>query len=104
MWIEKEVKKRGARIISAAGEGTESDDPGQILMRRMVDAFAEYERAIIKRRTSVKADQEKNGIKRLYRVNELWKLGSLMENVVTPDEVKAAIRTAFTSAEQKATA
>jgi DNA invertase Pin-like site-specific DNA recombinase len=45
--IESAVRRRGARIISAAGEGTESDDPSSILMRRMIDAFAEYERLII---------------------------------------------------------
>ena len=50
-WIEKEVAKRNARIVSAAGEGTERNDPTSILMRRIVDAFAEYERAIIRART-----------------------------------------------------
>lgn len=49
--IEASVSRKGARIISAAGEGTEADDPSSILMRRMVDAFGEYERLIIKART-----------------------------------------------------
>ncbi len=49
--IELAVQRAGARIVSAAGEGTESDDPSHILMRRLVDAFAEYERLIIKART-----------------------------------------------------
>ena len=49
--IEATVKRRGGRIVSAAGEGTEGDDPASILMRRMIDAFAEYERLIIKART-----------------------------------------------------
>lgn len=49
--IERLVAKAGARIISAAGEGTEGDDPSQILMRRMIDAFSEYERLILKART-----------------------------------------------------
>ena len=31
--IERLVAKRGARLISAAGEGTESDDPAGVLMR-----------------------------------------------------------------------
>ncbi len=51
MWIEKEVKKRGARIVSASGEGTENDDPTSVLMRHLVDAFAEYERNVIGART-----------------------------------------------------
>jgi DNA invertase Pin-like site-specific DNA recombinase len=49
--IELAVQRAGARIISASGEGTESDDPSSILMRRLIDAFAEYERLIIKART-----------------------------------------------------
>ena len=49
--IESAVKRKGARIISAAGEGTDSDSPTDILMRRMVDAFAEYERLVIGART-----------------------------------------------------
>lgn len=51
-WIEKEVKRRGARIVSVAGEGTDDDAPASVLMRRMVDAFAEYERSMIGSRTS----------------------------------------------------
>jgi site-specific DNA recombinase len=49
--IEAAVQRAGARIVSAAGEGTESDEPSSILMRRIIDAFAEYERLIIKART-----------------------------------------------------
>lgn len=49
--IEAAIARKGGRIVSAAGEGTEGDDPTSILMRRMVDAFAEYERLIIKSRT-----------------------------------------------------
>lgn len=64
--IEATVTRRKARIISAAGEGTEGDDPSQVLMRRMVDAFAEYERLIIKARTKAalaakKARRERTG-------------------------------------------
>jgi DNA invertase Pin-like site-specific DNA recombinase len=40
--IESAVRRKRARIVSAAGEGTENDDPSSILMRRMIDAFAEY--------------------------------------------------------------
>ena len=49
--IEASVLRKGARIVSASGEGTENEDPSSILMRRMVDAFGEYERLIIKSRT-----------------------------------------------------
>ena len=59
--IESAVKRKGARIVSVAGEGTESDDPSSILMRRLVDAFSEYERLIIGSRTksALKAKRDK---------------------------------------------
>lgn len=50
-WIEKEVARRRGRIISVAGEGTDNDDPTSMLMRRIIDAFAEYERLLIGLRT-----------------------------------------------------
>ena len=58
-WIEKEAKKRKARILSAAGEGTENDDPASQLMRRIVDAFAEYERNLIGARTTAALEQKR---------------------------------------------
>lgn len=50
--IEAAVNRKGARILSAAGEGTDGDGPTDVLMRRIVDAFAEYERLIIRARTA----------------------------------------------------
>lgn len=49
--IERAVTNRKARIISAQGEGTADDEPTSILMRRIFDAFGEYERLLIKSRT-----------------------------------------------------
>lgn len=57
--IESAVKRKGARIISAAGEGTDNDDPSSILMRRLVDAFGEYERLIIGARTKAALQAKK---------------------------------------------
>jgi DNA invertase Pin-like site-specific DNA recombinase len=59
--IESAVKRKGARIVSVAGEGTGSDEPSEILMRRMIDAFSEYERLIIGARTrgALRAKREK---------------------------------------------
>ncbi len=59
-WIEKEVTKRGASIVSAAGEGTDGDDPASKLMRQIVDAFAEYERSIISFRTVTALNAKRN--------------------------------------------
>jgi DNA invertase Pin-like site-specific DNA recombinase len=49
--IERLIAKRGARFVSAAGEGTDSTDPSGLLMRRLIDSFAEYERLMIATRT-----------------------------------------------------
>lgn len=49
--LESAVAKRGGRIVSAAGEGTDDDSPGSILQRRITDLFAEYERLTGKLRT-----------------------------------------------------
>ena len=62
--IEAAVRRRGARIVSAAGEGTEDDDPASILMRRMIDAFAEYERLVIKARTKAALRASAGGARR----------------------------------------
>lgn len=64
--IERAVRTRGARIVSAAGEGTADDSPASVLMRRLLDAFAEYERLLIAMRTravltSKRARNERTG-------------------------------------------
>jgi DNA invertase Pin-like site-specific DNA recombinase len=49
--IEREAAKKGARILSAAGEGTESDDPAATFTRRILDAVSELERSLTAART-----------------------------------------------------
>jgi DNA invertase Pin-like site-specific DNA recombinase len=44
------VERTGARVVSADGAG-DGDGPEAALMRTMIDAFAEYERALIRGRT-----------------------------------------------------
>ncbi len=48
--VEQLAGRVGAVVASAAGEG-EGTDPAAALMRTMVDAFAQYERALIGART-----------------------------------------------------
>jgi DNA invertase Pin-like site-specific DNA recombinase len=64
--IEAAVERQGARIVSTQGEGTEGDAPTDILMRRIIDAFAEYERLIIRARTSA-ALQARKARGEIYR-------------------------------------
>lgn len=49
--IERDLVKHGARLVSAAGEGTENDDPASVLMRGVIDVVAQYERSIGRVRT-----------------------------------------------------
>lgn len=51
--VERLAERVGARVRSAAGEGTEGDaaDPAAMLLRGIVDVFAQYERAVIRART-----------------------------------------------------
>lgn len=49
--IEREVERRGARIVSAAGEGSELEGPTGGLVRTILDAVNAYERAVIALRT-----------------------------------------------------
>jgi DNA invertase Pin-like site-specific DNA recombinase len=49
--LERLVERKGARIVSAAGEGTD-DDPTSVLLRRILDAVSEHKHAMIRGRTS----------------------------------------------------
>ena len=88
--IESAVKRKGAKIISVAGEGTESDDPSSILMRRLVDAFGEYERLVIGARTksALKAKKVKG-----ERVGHIPFGNKLAKNGIHLEENKSEIQT-----------
>ncbi|MBI3726285.1 recombinase family protein [bacterium] len=49
--VDRLVARKGARVVSALEEGTNGDDPTNVLMRRMLDAFSEFERLLIGART-----------------------------------------------------
>jgi DNA invertase Pin-like site-specific DNA recombinase len=49
--IERLVERKGGRIVSGAGEGTDDDGPSGVLMRQICDSFSQYERALIGVRT-----------------------------------------------------
>ena len=65
--IERTVQKTGGRIVSCAGEGTASDEPSQVLMRRVMSAVAENEAAMISQRTRVALAAKKARGERLGR-------------------------------------
>lgn len=91
-WIEKEVAKRQGRIVSVAGEGTDNDDPTSVLMRRIIDAFAEYERLMIGVRTKAALRVK---VKRGERVGRYAHYGYRLDesgNQVEDSNEKAGIR------------
>jgi len=88
--IEAAVARKGARIISAAGEGTDSDSPTDILMRRMVDAFAEYERLVIGARTKAALQAKKARGERTGSIPYGYQCDA-NSNLVANDREQAAI-------------
>lgn len=66
--VERMVAKRGGRVLSVAGEGTDNDDATSILMRRIVDAFAEHERLVIAARTRAALQAKRRRGERAGRV------------------------------------
>jgi len=67
-WIELEVARKGAELVSAAGEGTGAgDDPTGLLMRRIVSSFAEFERATIRARTRAALEAKRRRGERVSR-------------------------------------
>jgi DNA invertase Pin-like site-specific DNA recombinase len=66
--IERLTERKGARVISASGEGTDSNDPQSQLMRGMIDLFAQYERQIIRARTKAALSVKKARSERIGTV------------------------------------
>ena len=66
--VERMVAKRGGRVLSVAGEGTDNDDATSILMRRIVDAFSEHERLVIAARTRAALQAKRRRGERAGRV------------------------------------
>lgn len=91
--VERLAERAGAAIVSVDGTGN-GDSPEAMLMRRMIDAFAEYERQIIRARTraalAVKAARgERIGeVPFGYRVAED---GRMLERDDTEGEIVAAV-------------
>ncbi len=83
--IERMVAKRGARIVSVAGEGTDhaADDPAGMLMRGIVDLFAAYERMLaqVRTRAALRAKAKSGG-----RVGLHATTGYRLEDIDTVDK------------------
>jgi DNA invertase Pin-like site-specific DNA recombinase len=90
--VEREVARKGARIISAAGEGTETDDPAAVFTRRILDAVSELERALIASRTrAAMAEARKRG-QRVGRIPFGHRLADDGVHLVLDAEEQAILR------------
>ena len=88
--VERLVERAGARVQSAAGEGTDGDGPVDQLMRRIVDAFAEYERALIRQRTKAALAVKSRRGERVGGVPYGWRVAADGVHLI-PDEVEQHI-------------
>ena len=61
--IEREVKAKGSRVVSAAGEASDVEGPGGELIRVILDAVSAHERAVLslRVRAAVKAKKARGG-------------------------------------------
>ena len=91
--IESAVKRKGARIVSAAGEGMDNDSPTDILMRRLVDAFSEYERLIIIARTKAALQAKKMRGERVGSVPFGYQVGANCKTLEPNAKEQAALIT-----------
>ena len=73
--VERLVEREGATLRTADGAG-DGNGPEAVLMRRIVDAFAEYERLLIKARTRAALAVKKSRGERVGDVPYGWRLAS----------------------------
>ncbi|MBI4516717.1 MAG: recombinase family protein [Deltaproteobacteria bacterium] len=73
--VERVAERHGAVVRTADGI-SDGDGPESVLMRRIVDAFAEYERLVIKARTRAALAVKKARGERVGDVPYGWRVGS----------------------------
>jgi DNA invertase Pin-like site-specific DNA recombinase len=95
--IEQAVAKKKAKIVSAAGEGTWKDEPGDELIREILKALAQYERRVIGIRTRVAMlRHQREGRRMSYLTPFGWMLdpadgARLVECAAEQATIKAAV-------------
>lgn len=72
--IESAIARKKAFLVSANGDFKNDDEPTSILMKRMMDAFSEYERLIIGARTRAALQVKKSRNERVGYIPYGFKL------------------------------
>jgi DNA invertase Pin-like site-specific DNA recombinase len=89
--VERLCERAGARLLAADGTGN-GDSPEAALLRTMVDAFAAYERALIRARTRSALAVKKARGERVGTVPYGWRAGADGRLVADPVEAAAVVR------------
>lgn len=89
--IERIIEKKKATLASAIGE-MEGDEPHNVLMRRIMDAFAEYEALLISTRTRAALARKKARGERIGHVPYGYMLDSNRNLIVNPSEAETLKR------------
>lgn len=91
--LEDLVTKRGARIVSTQGEGSDDDTPSGWLTRKVTQLFSEFERRLIQERTKLALAAKRQRGEKAGTVPYGWSdtSGSLKKNK-TEQSVVYAIR------------
>ena len=87
--FDREVEKRGARLVSLDGPNMDPDDPTAILLRVQQDGYAQYERAMIRMRTRLALKAKKAQGLRVGSVPFGFSLGEGGRLVANPAEQQA---------------
>jgi len=85
--IERIVEKKKAKFISANGD-MDGDEPHNVLMRRIIDAFAEYEALMISTRTKAALARKTARGERIGRVPYGFMLDAKKEIMVNREEAE----------------
>lgn len=82
--VEKVVSKRGAKLLSVAGEGSDSEGVTGLILRTMTDLFAQVERETIRTRTRSALQVKKSKAERVGAIPYGYRLAEdgkhLIEN------------------------
>jgi DNA invertase Pin-like site-specific DNA recombinase len=85
--VERMIEKKQCRLVSANGE-MDGAEPQDILMRRIIDAFAEYEALLISMRTKAALSRKKAKGDRLGKVPYGQRLNAKGVVVTDPNEAQ----------------
>lgn len=89
--IEASITRKGATLKSADGVGN-GDAPSDIFMKRIMDAISEYERLIIKARTTAALQAKKAKNERVGRIPFGYKLAEDGKHLIECENEQATIQ------------